>query len=296
LYDTDNALANTTAPTGIYADSGWGFMGEYGGFLGTMIAPQYFITAQHVGVQAGDFVSTAAFNGIADVNYTIDVAANGGTGYWNISGTDLRIFKITGTFSGYVPLYTGSSEVGLDMVTFGRGGPRGSEVLMGLELRGWLHTGADGLTRWGANEVSDTETFAGLGSLLKANFDAESGINEATLSAGDSGGAVFVFDGGQWKLAGVNYGVEGLFDTNDTKFDDSEFNAALFDKDGFYQGSDAGTWVLNPDGPDATPSVMYASRISTNLDAITSIVGVPEPGSACLLALSLLLLQQRRRR
>ena len=93
LLDTDHASANTTAPTGIYQDSGWGFQGEYGGFLGTMIGQQYFITAQHFGVQGSTFVSTAEFNGVADVTYTIDASANGGAGFWNIAGTDLRVCR-----------------------------------------------------------------------------------------------------------------------------------------------------------------------------------------------------------
>lgn len=296
LYDTADPLANTTAPTGIYADSGWGFMGEYGGFLGTMIAPQYFITAQHIGTQGGNFISTAAFNGVADTAYSIDASANGGTGYWDIPGTDLRIFKITGTFSGYVPLYSGASEVGMTMVTFGRGGPRGADVVVGSTTQGWYHTGADGVVRWGANVVSSTQTYAGLGSVLVAGFDAISGQNEATLSAGDSGGAVFVLDNGQWKLAGINYGVEGLFDTTGTPVHTTQFSAALFDKGGLYEGTDPNLiWALNPDLPTDLPSSMYATRISTNLTAIESIVGVPEPSSLCLLGLSALLVMRRRR-
>jgi hypothetical protein len=79
LLDTDNASANTTAPTGIYQDSGWGFQGEYGGFLGTMIGQQYFITAQHFGVQGSTFVSTAEFNGVADVTLLRMAARASGT-------------------------------------------------------------------------------------------------------------------------------------------------------------------------------------------------------------------------
>lgn len=295
LFDTDNALANTTAPTGIYADSGWGFMGQFGGSLGTMIAPQYFITAQHIGVPSSDFISTAALNGgPLDIHYAIDTTANGGTGYWNIPGTDLRIFKINGTFPGYVPLYTGASEVGMSLVTFGRGGPRGAEV---GASKGWLTTGTDGVVRWGANVVSSTQTFGGLGSLLVAEFNAIPGQNEATLSDGDSGGATFVLDGGQWKLAGINYGAEGYFDTTAAPVHTTYFSAALYDKGGFYEGSNVNlVWGLNPDLGTDLPASMYASRISTNLAAIQGIVAVPEPGSACLLGLAALGLLGRRRR
>jgi hypothetical protein len=49
--------------------------------LGTLIGPKYFITAQHFLQQSNTFVSSAEFNGIADVTYTMDAFANGGQAY-----------------------------------------------------------------------------------------------------------------------------------------------------------------------------------------------------------------------
>lgn len=294
LYDTDNALANSTAPSGQYAGSGWQWQGQYGSYLGTMIAPQYFITAQHYGLQGSSFVSTGVLNGAVDVTYTIDTAANGGQGYWDIPGTDLRILKINETFASYAPLYTGGAEVGMEMIVFGRGGPRGAEVVLSSESKGWYTTGADGVVRWGLNDISGTVS-SGVGTLLTASFSAVAGQNEAMLSVGDSGGGVFVLDGGVWKLAGINYGVDGFFDTNNLPNDFQEFSAALFDKGGFYEGSDGTGWVLNPDGSSDVPSRMYASRISSSSAQIISIVGVPEPGAATLLMLSALMVFRRRR-
>jgi hypothetical protein len=283
LLDTDNASANTTTPTGLYADSGWGFQGEYGGFLGTMVGQQYFITAQHFGVQGSTFVSTAKFNGVADVTYTIDASANGGAGFWDIAGTDLRVFKVNESFSTWAEIYTGSSEVGNTMVTFGRGGPRGAEVTVGPTVHGWHTTGMDGVSRWGANEVSGIVS-SGVGDLISAQFNNVSGQNEATLSSGDSGGGVFIQVGAQWFLAGINYAVDGFFDTNSTVGDFSEFDAALFDKGGFFEGSDGTGWSFHKDTGLDKPSSMYASRISTSSTEILSIVAVPEPGSLTPLA------------
>lgn len=299
FYDTGSSLHNTAAPTGTYQDSGWQYQGYYGAYLGTMIAPQYFITAQHMGTQGSSFVSAGLFNGGVDVTYSIDTSANGGAGFWNIAGTDLRILKINEYFPTYAPLYTGGLELGLEMVTMGRGGVRGADVMVSGTLHGWQHNAGDGVARWGSNIVSDVTNIPGLGSMLVASFDAsgpEHTQEEATLSVGDSGGAVFVNDGGIWKLAGINYSVDGMFDTNNTIGDGSEFNAALFDRGGLYQGSDGQGWTLIPDvGPD-NPSKMYASRISTNAAAIQAIAVVPEPQSALLIAAAGLAMIRRRQR
>lgn len=299
FYDTGSNLHNITAPTGTYQDSGWQYQGYYGAYLGTMIAPQYFITAQHMGTQGSSFVSAGIFNGSVDVTYTIDTSANGGAGFWDIAGTDLRVLKINEYFPGYATLYTGSSEQGLEMVAMGRGGARGADVMVSGTLQGWRHTAGDGVARWGSNIVSDVTTIPGLGGMLVASFDAsgpEHSLEEATLSVGDSGGAVFVNDGGLWKLAGINYSVDGMFDTNNTTGDGSEFNAALFDRGGLYQGSDGQGWTLIPNaGPD-NPSSMYASRISTNAAAIQAIAVVPEPQSSLLITFAGLLAMCRRKR
>ena len=294
LYDTDNPSANNTAPTGTYVDSGWAYQGKFGSFLGTMIGEQYFITAQHIGVQGTSFVSGAEFNGVVDVTYTIDTSANGGVGFWDISGTDLRIFKINESFSSWAELYTGSSELGKTMVTFGRGGVRGAEVTLGPTVHGWYTNPADGIARWGANEVSGVFN-TGVGQVLAAQFNAVAGQNEATLSSGDSGGAVFIQDGGQWKLAGINYAVDGMFDTNNTVGDFNEFEAALFDKGGFYEGTDSSGWNFVTNTGFDKPSSMYASRISASAAEIMAIVAVPEPSTLMLLALAGTAMLRRRR-
>lgn len=292
---TADPTHNTTAPAGTFANSCWQYEGTYGSYLGTMIAPQYFITAQHFGTQGTTFTQSGVFSGGADTTYNIDTTANGGTGYWNIAGTDLRIFKIQETFATYAPLYTGSSETGLTMEINGRGGPRGADVLVGGVLHGWQDTNPDGVARWGTNTVSGIYSSA-IGDLITASFSASGTAEEATLSNGDSGGGVFVDDGGVWKLAGVNYSIDGMFDTNNVVGDGSDFNAALFDRGGLYQGSDSFGWTYIPDLALDNPSSMYASRISTSADSIMSIAMVPEPQSALLLALALSvgLLQRRR--
>lgn len=295
FYETADPSHNSTAPTGAYSGVGWQYEGLFGGFLGTMISPQLFITAQHIGVQSSTFISSVLFNGIADVTYTVDAAANNGTGFWDITGTDLRIYKINESFPDFAQLYTQSNEIGQTLVTIGRGGLRGTDVIVSGELKGWQTGGSDGVTRWGANEVTAVYN-SSVGEVLAAQFNAVNGQEEAFLSSGDSGGGVFIKDGATWKLAGVNYAIEPDFDTNNTIGDNSHFTGAIYDKGGLYQGSDAGGWSFIPNSGTDIPEQFFVSRISANVTDINSIIqAVPEPGGAALLAVGMLFVSRRKR-
>src|SRR5690606_5741776 len=113
-----------------------------------------------------------------------------------------------GTFSSYAPMYNGGQEAGKSAVIFGRGTQRGDEVVVNNELKGWTWGVGDGQMRWGENTIEGS-----YGSLIRMSFDIDGGANEVHLSSGDSGGGVFVLDQGIWKLAGVNYAVEGPWKT-----------------------------------------------------------------------------------
>src|ERR1035437_10556599 len=117
LLGSGDPAYNTTPPTGALADSGWQYQGSWGGFLGTPLAPQYFIAAHHVGGSVGQ---TFTFQGRA---YTT-------TAYWDDPNSDFRIWKVEGTFSSYAPFYPLTDEDGKLMVVIGRGTQRGSEVVV----------------------------------------------------------------------------------------------------------------------------------------------------------------------
>jgi hypothetical protein len=258
LYGTGDPTANTTAPTGALANSGWQHEGRFGDFLGTAIAANYFITAKHIGGSVGQsFV-------LNSVVYTT-------TAVFPDPASDLQIWQISGTFPAHAGLYSGNpgSEVTLSLVVFGRGTQRGSAVNVGSDshLGGWLWGSSDGVERWGTNVVGSIETDPTYGKLLRAPFDPTGGQNEAHLSAGDSGGAVFVFNGSmnQWELAGINLAVDGPFSTSSTGT--SPFDAAMFDTTGLFVQDDQGNWVTAPN-----PSAFYATEIAAHEGFIDSVV------------------------
>lgn len=294
FYDTADSSHNTTTPGGTLTGSGWQYEGVFGGFLGTAIAPNYFITAAHVGVASSTFVQTSTFTGVPDATYSIDASAFNGTGYYDLPGTDLRLYRTVETFSSWAPLYSGNAETGATAVIMGNGGARGNAVTLGADLKGWLPQSANGTTRWGTNEIAGIvpDLLSPVGDLLFADFNSLTGTDEAMLSSGDSGGALFINDGGVWKLAGIHYAVDGGFNTSPTNV--GAFGAALFDKGGYWEGQDP-NWQFNPDTPADTPASFYSSRISTSAAAINSITGVPEPSSLALLLVSSLMIVRRRR-
>jgi hypothetical protein len=280
---------NTSAPTGNLAGSGWQYQGNFNSFVGTPIAPGYFITAQHIGGSVGQ---TFSYQG-ADYE---TVAS------FDDPGSDLRIWKVDGTFDAFAPLYRSHDETGKNVVVFGRGTQRGDAVTVNGTPRGWQAGASDGALSWGTNTVSEISS----GTLIRSAFDAGAGPDEGTLSSGDSGGGVFVNDGGTWKLAGVNYAVDGPFSVSGT--DGSGFNGAIFDAGGLYSGGD-GNWTYHANTAADIAAGFYSTRISTQADWIDSILGrvpnvnplpptdsnVPEPAGLALLGTAAGALFVRRR-
>jgi len=250
LYRTGDPAANTTEPTGSLAGSGWQYEGNFGNFLGTAIAPHYFVTAKHLGTSPTQF----SYHG---VNYAIVRS-------FADAGSDLRLFEVEGTLPAYAPLYTRSDEVGQHLVVIGRGTQRGAGRVVNGQLRGWEYGAADSVQRWGENEVARIVRGA-----LYMLFDQAGLPQEGHLSAGDSGGAVFLKDGGGWKLAGINSDVDTFTSGADRG---GPYAAAMFDERGSYRSD--GTFVT---GPALVPSGFYAARISSRLQWIYSIIGKVDP-------------------
>jgi hypothetical protein len=259
FYATNDPSFHTNIPNKAFTNSGWQYVGQWGNFNGTVIAPNYFITATHVGGLAGDpFI----FHGTTNIT----------TASFPDSESDMTIWRVDGTLSPVAPLYTKHKEKGKGVIVIGRGTLRGEEVRVDNTLKGWQPGDPDGVQRWGRSVIAGViPGNAGEADTLRMIFRAKSASSGIDLSSGDSGGPVFLKDGKVWKLAGVNYGVDGLFNTTNSG---PGFQAALFDARGLYVG-DSTNWVLIPNTTRKVPTSFYATRISSRTNWINSVVQQP---------------------
>ena len=289
FYSTGDPAHNTNAPSGALANSGWQYQGSFSGiFLGTPISAKHLITASHI---TGNVTNQFVLDG---TTYTTVRRVPNPT-------NDLCIYEISGTFpsSLIAPLYTQSNEAGKELTVFGRGWERGAPVVVEGVTNGWNYANLPltppypfdtHVLRWGSNTVSGIVQDPTYGSILAMDFSAGAGSDECHLGPGDSGGGVFIKDGSQWKLAGINFSISGNYNT--TNFG-SGFIGALTDEGGLYVQSGA-SWVYVTNRTADIPGESYATRISTNMSWITGVI--PEPGHVSLAALGVALLWARRRR
>ena len=219
---------------------------------GTLIAPDWVLTVGHVGTVSNFQIrGTGTMYGIAEIIRHPSFVSVG-------LGSDLALIRLNTAVVGVTPasIYRGINEIGqLATITgFGVGGV-GSQGIANLPA----------LQRAGTNVIDQVFNFANgaQNSALLTDFDGPNGLNNTTgssavttheyqLATGDSGGGMFIFENGEWKLAGINSGI-----------------------------SQAG----NSTNELSYGSISVYTRVSSFQSYIDSITAVPEPSSFALAAI-----------
>jgi hypothetical protein len=124
--------------------------------------------------------------------------------------------------------------------------------------------------RWGENNVSDASEFINYGAgnvqMYVTTFNGGARTHEAQAVNGDSGGAVFLNDGGNWYLSGMMLTVS------------------------IFENQPSGTYTA------VLGNETYSADLSYYSDEILTITGIPETASSSLAILSIAGICLKRRR
>jgi hypothetical protein len=260
LIDSGDGTGNTSAPA---PDPGWDHVGSPQGLSAVYLGDGVVITANHVG--PGDL--------------TLD-----GVVYPWVPGSGVRLDNGDGTYADLIlfavfpapplpslPIAASTPLPGTEVVMVGRGRNRGATITWdpdGPPAQNAYHgyAWAPGVTiRWGTNHLApypltrifDTEA-------ISTRFDEGASAHEAQAASGDSGGAVFAWNGADYELAGIMIAV-------------SE-----------YEGQPSYTSLYS--------QLTYAADLAFYRDQIEDWIALPEPAGGGWAGAALLAALARRRR
>lgn len=253
----------------------------------TLIHPSWALTAAHVvdtdwdGDIGDESLGTVRIGGQVRqaTQLIVPTGINGNPG-WNGNigdGFDIALVRLSSPITTIEPakIYTSFQELGkiVTMVGFGQTGTGTTGS-----------TGASGTKRAGQNVVDELFTMRNGATGLRWDFD-EPGSRispnrlggssvpldlEYQIASGDSGGGSFIFENGQWYLAGVHSGTYDFFQYPGTSDSHTYGDVAL-----------------------VTRVAAYQEFIFSNIPELAALV--PEPASLALVAAAGSILARRRR-
>ncbi len=254
---------NLSAPTtGAAANAPWEYVVRLGvnNASGVYLGNGYLITANHVNVPADALINGNLFQ--IDPAYTPV----------QIDGADIKLLHILGN-PGLAPLPLidpGDNEFSKACAIIGWGvGPGAAIPDEGFNW-GDDSTRAQ---RWGTNTTLGSYLNSGGTLYLQTAFNFNSGNDEAAVTLGDSGSALFANFGGTWKLTGITVGA-----------DSNSPSMSRYDQLGL------------PGHVGDVADNNYFIPISQHRASIQGSAPLPEPSSALLLMLGATLLGRRPRR
>ncbi len=182
-------------------DPGWANVGKVSNLTGTYLGKGWVLTAAHVG--AGPVVlGGQTFAPVPGSTVTLKNPDG--------SAADLIVFRIDGDPKlPTLPIATERPEVGAPVVLTGNGRDRGPPFEWSGQSGFTL--GGGWAPRWGTNVVFKTGLRSKSTEMFLTMFRKDGASPyESHAAFGDSGGAAFVKSGGEWRLAGVLFGVAGF--------------------------------------------------------------------------------------
>lgn len=183
---------------GVYKWNSW-FDNKWWGGSAVAIAPNYILTANHVGHQPTDYleINGVKYHAIAYFNVPASLGA-----------PDIQVIKVDGTLPVYKTIFTGELKKGTPVTLIGYGmtgtiaDGKANEVYVGDQSD--PINSPVGIRRWGTNLLSKDAD-----SRFHIGLDDTMTDYEAMPGGGDSGGGMFVKVGDQWQLAGTITETDG---------------------------------------------------------------------------------------
>jgi hypothetical protein len=203
----EDGSANDTRPA---VDPGWDNAGYIEGNLNAVyLGHGWAATAGHVGLGS----QTAVFAGSS---YPIVPGSAVRIEHDATHDADLKVFRML-PYPRLLPALDISTTVssGEEVMMIARGVRNGGAIGNPPTAYSW---GGSGISRWGTNHLgaifggnpilsADVDSGSDRTRSLFTQFDEAGSTFEASIAAGDSGGALFVKKAGGWELAGIAWAV-----------------------------------------------------------------------------------------